>query len=73
VRPPDGDAVVGLTIPNFPGSELGTGRGSSLLDGTNSNTASVAQGTERIVADFGAARTGSQLHRLATGRGSTPT
>jgi ABC-2 type transport system permease protein len=55
-----GDAVVGLTIPvNFARDlRLGTGaRIQILLDGTNSNTASVAQGyAERIVADFGRRR-----------------
>jgi ABC-2 type transport system permease protein len=51
-----GDAVVGLTIPVNFSRDLSSGRGASvqvLLDGTNSNTASVAQGyAERIAADF---------------------
>lgn len=52
-----GDAVVGLTIPVNFSRDLRSGAGARvqiLLDGTNSNTASVAQGyAERIVADFG--------------------
>ncbi len=50
-----GDAVVGVTIPvNFSRDlRLGEARVQILLDGTSSNTASVAQGyAERIVADF---------------------
>jgi ABC-2 type transport system permease protein len=51
-----GDAVVGLTIPVDFSRDLSSSRGASvqvLLDGTNSNTASVAQGyAERIAADF---------------------
>jgi ABC-2 type transport system permease protein len=51
-----GDAVVGLTIPvNFARDRIsGAGaRVQILLDGTNSNAASIAQGySERIVADF---------------------
>ena len=51
-----GDAVVGLTIPVNFARDLRSGAGASvqiLLDGTNSNTASIAQGyAERIVADF---------------------
>lgn len=55
-----GDAVVGLTIPVDFSRDLRSGEGARvqiLLDGTNSNTASVAQGyAERIVADFGRRR-----------------
>jgi ABC-2 type transport system permease protein len=55
-----GDAVVGLTIPVSFSRDLRTGPGARvqiLFDGTNSNTASVAQGyAERIVADFGRRR-----------------
>ncbi len=51
-----GNAVVGLTIPVNFSRDLSSGAGARvqiLLDGTNSNTASVAQGyAERIVADF---------------------
>ena len=51
-----GDAVVGLTIPVSFSRDLGSGAGARvqiLLDGTNSNTASVAQGyAERIVAEL---------------------
>jgi ABC-2 type transport system permease protein len=51
-----GDAVVGLTIPVNFARDLRSERGARvqiLLDGTNSNTASIAQGyAERIVADF---------------------
>ena len=52
-----GDAVVGLTIPVNFARDLSSGAGARvqvLLDGTNSNTASVAQGyAERIITDFG--------------------
>jgi ABC-2 type transport system permease protein len=52
-----GDAVVGLAIPVNFARDLRSGVGARvqiLFDGTNSNTASVAQGyAERIVADFG--------------------
>lgn len=55
-----GDAVVGLQIPSGFAADLQSGRGASvqaLLDGTNSNTATVAQGyAERIVLNFGTAR-----------------
>jgi ABC-2 type transport system permease protein len=51
-----GEAVVGLTIPVHFSRDLRSGGGARvqvLLDGTNSNTASVAQGyAERILADF---------------------
>jgi ABC-2 type transport system permease protein len=51
-----GDAVVGLTIPVNFSKDMSSGAGARvqiLLDGTNSNTASVAQGyAERIVAEF---------------------
>jgi ABC-2 type transport system permease protein len=53
-----GDAVVGLEIPAGYGRDLAAGRAPSvqlLLDGTNSNTATVAQGYAlRIVANLGA-------------------
>jgi len=52
-----GEAVVGLTIPvNFARDSTSSegARVQILLDGTNSNTASIAKGyAERIVADFG--------------------
>ena len=58
-----GDAVVGLTIPVNFSRDLRSGSGARvqiLFDGTNSNTASVAQGyAERIVADFGRRRSPS--------------
>jgi ABC-2 type transport system permease protein len=51
-----GDAVIGLEIPVGFSSHLATGEGARvqiLLDGTNSNTASIAQGyAERIIGDF---------------------
>ncbi len=57
-----GDAVVGLTIPVNFSRDMTSGAGSRLqllFDGTNSNTASVAQGyAERIVADFARERSG---------------
>ncbi len=57
-----GDAVVGLTIPVNFSRDMSSGAGSRLqllFDGTNSNTASVAQGyAERIVADFARRRSG---------------
>lgn len=53
-----GDAVVGLQIPARFAADVADGRGASvqvLVDGTNSNTASVALGyAQRIVGDFGA-------------------
>jgi ABC-2 type transport system permease protein len=52
-----GNAVVGLQIPSGFAADLQSGRGASvqaLLDGTNSNTATVAQGyAERIVLNYG--------------------
>jgi ABC-2 type transport system permease protein len=54
-----GDAVLGLEIPGRFGADLGSGRRASvqvLVDGTNSNTASVALGyAQRIVQDYGVA------------------
>jgi ABC-2 type transport system permease protein len=51
-----GDAVLGLTIPASFSRDLRSGAGARLqilLDGTNSNTASIAQSyAERILADF---------------------
>ena len=63
-----GDVVVGLTIPvNFSrdlSSRLGA-RVQLLLDGTNSNTASVAQGyAERILSDFGRRKSGGLALRV---------
>ncbi len=53
-----GEAVVGLWIPRGFSRDLQAGRGAAvqiLLDGTNSNTATVAQGyAQRIVQDFAA-------------------
>jgi ABC-2 type transport system permease protein len=55
-----GRAVLGLHIPVGFAAELESGRGAqvqALLDGTNSNTATVAQGhAERIVLQYGTAR-----------------
>ncbi|NIP83378.1 MAG: ABC transporter permease, partial [Gemmatimonadetes bacterium] len=55
-----GDAVVALQIPSGFAADLQSGRGASLqalLDGTNSNTATVAQGyAERIILNYGTAR-----------------
>lgn len=52
-----GDAILGLQIPSGFAVDLADGRGVSvqvLVDGTNSNTASVALGyAQRIVQDFG--------------------
>jgi drug efflux transport system permease protein len=57
-----GDAVVGIEIPAGFSKALGSGkvaRVGVLLDGTNSNTASVAQSyAERILLDFARRRTG---------------
>lgn len=54
-----GDAVLGVEIPARFGADLGSGRRASvqvLVDGTNSNTASVALGyAQRIVQDYGGA------------------
>ncbi len=62
-----GDAVVGLDIPvTSRATSPGEARVQILLDGTNSNTATVAQGyAERIVADFARRRNrpGSSAHR----------
>lgn len=53
-----GRAVVGLDIPTGYAADLGAGRGAAvqlLVDGTNSNTATVAQGYAiRIIAQIGA-------------------
>jgi ABC-2 type transport system permease protein len=53
-----GEAVLGLQIPARFAADLADGRGASvqvLVDGTNSNTASVALGhAQRIVQDYGA-------------------
>ncbi len=52
-----GDAIVGIEIPRGFAEDLAAGRGANvqiLLDGTNSNTAAVAQGyLERIVLTYG--------------------
>jgi len=52
-----GDAVIGIEIPTRFGADLESGRAAAvqvLVDGTNSNTASVALGyAERIVGDYG--------------------
>ena len=52
-----GDAIVGIEIPRGFAQDLAAGRGANvqiLLDGTNSNTAAVAQGyLERIVLTYG--------------------
>ena len=61
-----GDALVGLVIPVDFAVRLRDGRGASvqmLLDGSDSNTATVAQGyAERIVQEFGARHgSGAQL------------
>ncbi len=57
-----GDAAVGLVIPVNFSKDLSSGNGARiqiLLDGTNSNTASIAQGyAERIVADFARRKSG---------------
>ncbi len=57
-----GDAMVGLTVPVNFARDLSSGAGARvqlLFDGTNSNTASVAQGyAERIVADFSRRKSG---------------
>jgi ABC-2 type transport system permease protein len=57
-----GDAVVGLTVPVNFSRDFVSGAGARLqllLDGTNSNTASVAQGyAERIFADFARRKSG---------------
>ena len=60
-----GDAVVGLEIPRGFATELRGGAGAHiqiLLDGTNSNTASVAQSyAERIVQDYARRRASAPL------------
>lgn len=58
-----GTATVGIEIPRGFARDLAGGRGAAmqvLLDGTNSNTVTVAQGyAARIIQQFGAAHTGS--------------
>jgi len=69
-----GDAAVGLWIPRGFATDLAAGRGASvqvLVDGTNSNTATVAQGyAARIVRSFGLARAGASGASGAGGAGA---
>ncbi len=71
-----GSAVLGLEIPRGYGADLAVGEASVqlLLDGTNSNIATIARGyAERIVQSHGlrAAQDGGQGAPLAAGAGAT--
>lgn len=62
-----GDAAIGIEIPARFGADLASGRDATvqvLVDGTNSNTASVALGyAQRIVQDYGGSAAGSPARR----------